>query len=95
MSTLEMYRESAASVGHSRLASLDPKAREAALRTQLQHSPDLHPALLTPDGHYRVGCVMHTRVCIHGHMDSHVHTHSFDTSLTYTLHFSLQKDTIG
>jgi hypothetical protein len=52
---LELQRAVVAAVGPDTWATgMSPAAREGALRTELKAMGALHPALCTPDGHYKV-----------------------------------------
>ncbi len=52
--TLALYRRSSERIGVDALKQMGPAAREAALCNDMASEGSLHPALLRPDGHYRV-----------------------------------------
>jgi len=51
---IEAHRAVTASVGPEALAAMAPGAKEQAMRSKLLAAQALHPALVLPDGHYRV-----------------------------------------
>ena len=52
---LEAHRSVTESIGPDALRDMLPAARERALRSELHSAEVLHPALVLPEGHYRVG----------------------------------------